>query len=304
VMRFYSPVESWLTRAQEALANPDYQLDVTIPVELPTWSEVEPCPNSHLHGMLEAMRAVREHAQAALHPLNRTTDLTEEQEAQRNVVRQLFAAATSKARYADDMHSRNPSREVHERIEEQVKVAIEQLFLLGQLAAMPNLASKRNAAVPRPAPVTAPAQRRRLPHEPGFDRWCLSNHNARMAFRDDPEAHEALKTLWRLDPDPAKTLQLKADIDAAYTRGDISLASDRAGTPLGFFFCCPWSNIYVALRPVTLGDVPLAPLQQFVLDVTAEGTNLGVPFRRQIKTGNFKPTDRHEYGDPDEAPDH
>jgi len=38
VMRFYSPVESWLTRAQEALANPDYQLDVAIPVELPAWS--------------------------------------------------------------------------------------------------------------------------------------------------------------------------------------------------------------------------------------------------------------------------
>jgi hypothetical protein len=103
---------------------------------------------------------------------------------------------------------------------------------------------------------------------------------------------------------PAKTLAIKAEIDAAYTRGDITYATDRYGKPVGYFFCAPWGTIYSAVRPVTLGGVRLAPLQQFVYDVTAEGFNLGVPFRRQIKIGNFQPTTEFEYGDPNEEPDH
>jgi len=95
-----------------------------------------------------------------------------------------------------------------------VKVAIEQLFQLGQLAAMPDLASKGNAAATRPASGEAPRKRPLLPHEPGFDPWCLTNYNARITFRDDPEAHEVLKTLWCLDPAPDQAGQLQADAQA------------------------------------------------------------------------------------------
>jgi hypothetical protein len=57
-------------------------------------------------------------------------------------------------------------------------------------------------------------------------------------------------------------------------------------------------------RPVTLGGIALAPLQTFVFDVSIEGMNRGVPFRRQIKVAKFVPTSELEYGDPDEEPDH
>lgn len=46
-LTFYSQVEGWVNRAQQAHANPDYRLDVQVPADFPAWSEVEPCPNSH-----------------------------------------------------------------------------------------------------------------------------------------------------------------------------------------------------------------------------------------------------------------
>ncbi len=306
VLRFYTPVEGWLTRAQQAHADPGYRLDVTVPADLPPWSEVEPCPNSHLHGMLEAARAILSHAQTALNVLENAKDLTPEQEKQRGTIRGMLAAAAAKAKYADDMHSHNPTRDVHERMEEHLKVAIEQLFRVGQIAAMPQNATQ--AVPPNPSmPISksAPAPKKLpLPGERGFDEWCLTDRAARSNYVSDPEARKALQTMWRLDPDPARTLAIKAEIDAAYTRGDITFTSDRNKKPLGYFFCCPWGSVYSVVRPVTLGGVKLVPLQQFVFDVTAEGYNLGVPFRRHIKIGTFQPTDEFEYGDPDEEPDH
>ncbi len=300
VLRFYTPVEGWLTRAQQAHADPSYRLDLAIPADLPPWSEVEPCPNSHLHGMQEAMRAIRDHAQSAMNLLENAQGLTPEQEKQRGVIRGLFAAATTKARYADDMHGQNPTRDVHERMEEHLKVAIEQMFRVGQLAAMPQRADQRNApTAPPPAPKRLP-----LPGETGFTPWVLTDREARKNYGSDPQAKTAVDTLWKLDPDPARTLAIKAEIDEAYTRGDLTYATDRAGKSLGYFFCCPWGSIYSVVRPVILGGVKLVPLQQFVFDVTAEGVNLGVPFRRHIKVGNFQPTTEFEYGDPNEAPDH
>ena len=66
ILTFYTPVEGWLNRAQQAHHNPDYKLDMAVPAQLPAWSEVEPCPNAHLVGMLDAIRAVPDHTQAGL----------------------------------------------------------------------------------------------------------------------------------------------------------------------------------------------------------------------------------------------
>jgi hypothetical protein len=301
VLAFYTPVEQWLTRAQQAHADSNYRLDVGVPADLPAWSEVEPCPNSHLHGMLHAMQAIRDHAQAAMNDLENAKDLTKEQEAERSTIRGLFAAASSKARYADDMHRQNPSREVHELIEEHLKVAIDQFYRLGQLAAMPQLVSQKAVVPPKSA---EPVKRPTMPGEPGFDVWCLTDSMAQRNYAKDREAKKALETMWRLDPDPARTLAIKAEIAAAYTRGDITMAKTTKGERVGYFFCAPWGSIYSVVRPVTLGGVKLTTLQQFVFDVTAEGFYRGVPFRRQIKVGNFQPTDEFEYGDPNEEPDH
>lgn len=300
VMAFFRPVESWLGRARQAGSDPNYRIDLPLPAPVPAWSEVEPCPNSHLHGMLHAMRTIREHAQAAVDFLGDTVPAEEAAARQYHAIRGLFASAEAKARYADDMHGANPTQEVHELVEPHIKEAIESFHRVGQFVAMPKLADSR----PKPPPVVPVAPRVPMPGEPGFDPWCLTDDNARMGLERDPEARMAIDRLWRYDPDPAATLRLAAEVRAAAERRDIGPAKNAKGNRLGHFFCCPWGTVYEVYRAVTLGGSWLKPYDQFVLDVSAEGTELGHPFKRAIKKGNYSPTEEFEYGDPSEPPDH
>lgn len=302
VLAFYTEVESWLSRAHEAGSNPSYRLGVRVPAAPPAWSEVEPCPNSHLHGMLNAMKAIKNHAESALAFLPHTITDPQRQE-QANRIRGLYAGASSKARYAEDMHGGHPTPDVHERVEPHIKQAIEEFYLLGQLIAMPSLASP-----PGPSPDDGGARgvRDRIPGpgEPGFDPWRLTSPDCVRQWKADPQARKAIAALWRLDPDPRRTLDMQAEIEDALDRGDVGYAVGAGGRKLGHFFCCPWGPVYQAKRDVTLCGERLHQGQQFVFDVTAEGVNIGAYFRRELKLGNFQSTNEHEYGDPDEAPDH
>lgn len=80
---------------------------------------------------------------------------TDEQTKSANQIRQIHASAQTKARYAEDMMNSNPSRDVHERVEEHLKEAVENYYLLGQLLAMPELALK--VSQPPKAVATPPA---------------------------------------------------------------------------------------------------------------------------------------------------
>ncbi|MGC4044709.1 MAG: hypothetical protein QM758_13025 [Armatimonas sp.] len=306
VMGFYEQVEGWMSRAHQAHSNPNYRLDVGVPAQLPPWSEVEPCPNAHLKGMLEAMRGLRDHALLALTFFEETKSPEDKQKSV-GYARQLWAAAKSKADYAENLWGGNPSRDLHERIEEQVKSAVEQLYHLGQLLAMPELLDKASA-VPQQTLPPQGAGASKIPGipgpgEPDFDPWCLTDQDRLRTLKADKEARIAIARLWKLDPDPQQTLRLLAEVRQAFQSRDIGYAM-RGANRLGHFFCCPWSPVYVALRPVTLGGVSLRTMQQFVYDVNCEGMNLGRPFVRRIMIANFSPTDELEYGDPDEAPDH
>jgi len=314
ILRFYGQVEGYINRGQQAHHNPDFKLDIIVPAALPAWSEVEPCPNAHLIGMLEAMKAVRDHTEAALIFLNESEAKDDAQKKNLNTIRQIHAGAITKARYAEDMMTGEPSRDVHERVEEHVKVAIEGFFLLGQLLAMPELASKLTTAqaagggLPLPpytAPFNgAPGPRLPMPNEANFDMWCLTDADAARRFRNDREAVRALKTLWSLDPDPRRTLEIQAEINAALSRGEITYAVDRYNKKLGHFFCAPWGSVYLSKGSQVIGGQRLGAMQQFIFNVTCEGVNLGAPFEREIMTGNFTPTTKFEYGDPNEEPDH
>lgn len=298
VMAFFKPVEGWLGRARQAGSDPNYKIDVPLPAPVPDWSDIEPCPNSHLHGMLHAMRAIRMHAQAAVDFMGDEPPADADAAKQYHAIRGLFASADAKARYSDDMHGANPTQEVHEMVEPTIKEAIESFHRVGQFVSMPKLTE-----APKPPPVVV-TPRFALPGEPGFDPWCLTDPYARPELERDYEAQKAIEDLWRRDPDPAATLRLWAEAKAAADRRDIGPAKNASGGRLGHFFCCPWGTVYEAYRPVVLGGVRVKGSEQFVVDVTAEGMELGHPFKRGIKTGNYAPTDKFEYGDPNEAPDH
>lgn len=292
---FYAEVEQWLVRARQAQSDRSYRLDLYVPAELPEWVEVEPCPMPHLHAMLSACRTLREHAAVSVMDLKKRAPAGRAQDVER--IDSLLVTATTTADYADQLHGRlhqgqAASQELHERIETSIKDALERAFLVGQLAAMPTLESGVATRVA--------SARKRLPGpgEPGFDPWCLTDPNTRQQWQRDPQAQRAIESLWSSDPDPRRTLDLQAEIDAALDAGEIEYATDAQGNRLGNYYCCPWSAVYVAKRPVKVHGQRLRPSQQFTLDVSAEEILEGGTFKRELLLGSFSPTNEIDYCEP------
>lgn len=174
VLALLDPVDEWVSRARQARVNPSgYRLDtdLVLPVELPEWVEVEPCPNAHLQAMLAAAAAMRARTEATLAVFERF--VLSKHESDRARLRQLMEAANAAADTAVRLRGDSAlavSDDMHERIEESVKAAIAAYFLLGQLTAMPSLiagldrprrkADRRSPATPASLP---------LPGQRGFD---------------------------------------------------------------------------------------------------------------------------------------
>jgi hypothetical protein len=220
---------------------------------------------------------------------------------QLNRIRQLYASAQSKARYAAELHGADPPPEVQERVEPYAQAAIQMFYELGQLIADPSLlggtmAPGDGAKGASPAQPVASGKPKGpvLPRQPGFDSWCLTDPAARDKLKNDRKAAKAIKQMWGMDPDPARTLAIQAEIDAAFARGDVAYAID-GDVRVGHWFRCPWGPVYVAQRPVTLGGVKLKSLQQFVFEVSAAGLNHGTGFTRRIFTATFHRTEEMEY---------
>lgn len=268
-LAFYGQVAGWLSRAQQAIHNEHYELDVTVPAPLPKWvaTTIELPPTTYLAGLRDALDRLEARADALA--------VVETGGRAAGVVRQVRAEARAASEYGRALAAGAESE-----AEAQTKLAIERLYLYGQLVAMPDLAL---APLPRPstggvrpgAPVRLPR-----PGEPGFDKWCLTDPRAVDELRRDRSANRDLDQLWESDPDPARTLALKADIDAALVR-------HRVAYGIGHFAACPWSAIYVVKRPLRIGRETMHPVTEFTLDV---GFDRG-RFVRRVVTGPFHPAD-------------
>ncbi|HEU0299895.1 MAG TPA: hypothetical protein VFR37_10580 [Longimicrobium sp.] len=291
VLAFYSQVEGWLNRGRQAIANPDYRLDVHVPAELPAWKEMEPYPTSHIRGVLLAMRSVADHAAAAMTFLPDQAPGEPGQQAQLNRIRQLYASAESKARYATALQGITPGRALARRLAPYAQDAIELFYELGQLIADPTLATEQETAgrIDAAGAVEAGV----LPGRPGFDIWCLTDPDARLVLENESEARGSLRRMWRKDPAPARTLAIQADIQAALDRGTVEYARSGRGR-MGHFNRCPWGPVYAVKRGVTLGGITLRRGQHFVYDVGLPGK--AKRFRRDILVGAFEPTQDVELG--------
>jgi hypothetical protein len=220
-------------------------------------------------------------------------------------LRERLAAANTRADYAQRLWSGQPPRDLHERVETEVKEALETYYELGQLAAMPGLIERQRTA--RKAPQgggrtsTNARSRAAAVAGPPADPWVLTDPATRPNWQRDPSARDAIDYLWQHDPDPARTLAIHDEIQAAFERGDIASVTDSAGASIGPYFCCPWSPIYTVKRSVTLGGQRLRPMQQFTYEVSAEKVAKGLPFERRILIAEFTPTDRVDYCDPRRA---
>ena len=122
----------------------------------------------------------------------------------------------------------------------------------------------RGPAAGRPAPVQAAP--------PGSDIWLLTAAFQRPQRRHSRDDTDRLRRLWQADPDPASTVALHDELMAAVRAGAVRQNGDESLRE------CPWSQVYVAASPVTIGGIELQRNEKFalMLNVT-DGT-----FKRSI----------------------
>ncbi len=297
---FYSHVADFLAFAAAAADNKDYVLPGHLPFDLPEFVEADPCPLAHLVAMLAAGRVMVEHAGIAVSDALRAT---KDRPAESAALRSRIAALQSTHDSAQALHRDGfvPTPEMHMRIESQIKSVIQEAFLIGQLVVQPNLLSGtayNHHTVPQASSgnpfdnIFTNGKRLPRPGKPGFDLFCLTSPSHISQFRRDPKAGPAMEFLWTHDPNPDETLTIQESILAAANRGDIS---DRQNGKTACYSCCPWAAIYLVVRPVTLAGHLMRPGQEFVFDVSAEETERGGPFRRELLIGRFSSTTKTDY---------
>ena len=129
------------------------------------------------------------------------------------------------------------------------------------------------------APGSGPGDRRQRRPEPARpapppepDIWLLTAAFQRPQRRANPADTDKLRRLWRADPDPAATAAIHQELLAAVRAGTARQQGDEALRD------APWSQVYLALRPVTIAGVQLRENEKFALEI---GVSAG-RFRRGI----------------------
>lgn len=122
-LAFYDQVGWWLAAGRQAQDDPGHVLEIQLPVELPEWAQVEPCPDPHLHAMLSAGRVIVQHAELAV------TDASPDDERVLGRLRGELAALQAAIEYAAELHAgahtTAAAAGLHERIEVSVKDVVE-----------------------------------------------------------------------------------------------------------------------------------------------------------------------------------
>lgn len=309
VQAYYSDVQRWLAHANRARHDATFDLPVnTLPARLPAWSPVEPCPRPHLDAMMTALKAMQLHAEAAMHALEKSTP--QKDQAKLSRLRGLFAEAVSKGNYAANMYAPHASTALHEQVEELAKVAVEQLYQVGQYISYPDLLlsqQKPPTSKGSPGRTGKPGQYMRgttpLPGQAGFDPWVMTDPNSVKSLRRDDGVVRVINDMWALDPNPRESLGLWEDIRMAQDLGAVDYARHPNGSLVGYYFCAPYAAIYEAKKPVVIGDTTVPRGQRFTIECAPEGTRIGYPFKREVVLGNFRPS-TIDYCDPDQPPPH
>ena len=309
---FLGEVEHWSARARRAACDQTYDVttEISVPAPLPGWVKAEPCPRAHLDAMRPAAQAMRGRIEAALDDISKAEPPPDKADAP-DRLSGMAAEANTAIDFAEALWSPDAGPELHERMEESLRRGIAAYYRLGQLLAAPMLLD-RVMIVPLDRITIAPVNPHTvshaglpfpgqpgstLPAQPGFDPWCLTDPVNRSLWQYDPAARQAIDLLWRHDPDPAATLRIQAEIDAAVT-GRRLVVSGTIRPTANYFYRCPWSAIYLVYRPVVIAGQSLTPIQQFAFDVSAEPMmEGGREFVRHLVIGPFHASSQVDYGD-------
>lgn len=287
----FDQVEPWLGRARQCQADPGYDLggELALPCRFGGWVTDDECPPAHLRALSGAATVVAGHLHTLLGALL-SAGTPRGFGAVRIELERRLAGVQRRLEFLDALWAGpgRPDQELSIRLLDESRAVLDELFVLGQLVAAPDLLGRTAAAARPPVRTRLP-----LPGEPDFDRWCLTAPDHRAWWRKQPGARRAVDRLWKLDPDPARTLTIQAEIEAAARSGRI-VPAGGGRDPLAFH-ACPWSQVWLVVRPVHLGGQRLEVLTQFAYEVSAAEVRSTGTFVRRIVRGPFVRTGRVGY---------
>ena len=135
-MILYGQVPRWVSRAQQALQNPSFRLDVAVPASLPDWP-AGGATETYVRALLDCLGRVASEVEPALASQAALFGHIQGKRAAERM-RQVAAEADAAASYARGLWE--PGAVVEEAVS-QARVSLERWYTLGQLVATPALGS-------------------------------------------------------------------------------------------------------------------------------------------------------------------
>lgn len=282
----YEQVPRFVARAWEALANPRYVPDVSLPVPLGPRAEAEgKCPLVYLRGVYSATHSLDAIGQARLGQFLETVKACgvvpdDNVKAALSDLAQLWARAQAKYQFSSQqlalVSSGNVPMKTHEEAEHRLWDALSEHFIAGQMIAMPELLSG----------IGVLAAGRDVGYD---DRWFLAEPKASADLQGTEFGEMEMKVFWREKRWRTTPREERYLYDCAQlvSRGAIAVVS-RWST-------CPFAPLFETRQNVTILGVPLPAGREFylVMDDDEDRLLVGTPrFRRTA--GYEEEHDTHE----------
>ena len=277
----YVQVPDHLRRGFEALANPLYAPDCALPIDLsPRLPGTESCPDPHLRGLMCGVEALEAHADLRLTTLKRdlgeAADTAGGDAARETLARleQAHAAAAARMRWGrtqGDAALAEGSPQVRTNAVGSLWDALADLFLLGQMLAMPDLLPETGNQQPRP--------KRRGRHKGrqisrrGGDRWSVSDPAARRELEHSRFGESEINAFWQ-------ARQWRVSDREADTMAEIAWLRERQQVePVGPWAIRPFGTVYRAVEPVYVLGHRVPRGHDFYYDLTVAGGRIviGLP---------------------------
>ncbi len=242
VRELYVQVPRLVGQAWEALANPSFRADRSLPLALgPRVPAEGTCPVSHLRGMKAAA--------------DELAALLDAREAEGDAIAQRRARAASAhtlaTRSLDALDTGGGALDAHDEAESRIWAALSQQYRLGQLLAMPALLEGAGMA-------GEDAEGRTIAPE---DRWYLTNPEAREDLEGSEFGEQMINAFWSV-----KGWQTTA-IEERYLSQCAALLEANAIHVVSRWPSCPFDPVYQADELVSVLDTLVEPGRDFHLDM-------------------------------------
>ncbi len=250
-----------------ALNDPAFVPDIPMPLVLGPRVEYgeQPCPVTHLQGMIGAAREVREWAAGLIAQYTNavngvTVAVPEEISTHIKALQGRLAQADSQLRFGTDFAGQvsqgQATPEMHMQAENSLWDALQSYFLLNQAVALPEVL---RPGQPFPAvnhQVTAPGFYQDMRISPD-DLWRVAAPTARSELRGTEFGTSEMREMWQKMGGilTARVQQYLNEVEAAVARGD--------AYPIAAMANCPFEPIYRTRRPLDIAGMTVPADDEF-----------------------------------------